>query len=283
MSSGKAPGPDGLPPELFKSGGPEIISKLTTMYESIWSSETVPREFKDALIVHIFKRKGDRSVCDDHRGISLLSIPGKILARAILDRLVKHVSDNNILPESQCGFRSGRGTVDMIFTARQLQEKCREQQRELHVVFVDLTKAFDSVDRTALWEVLLKIGCPPGFVNIIRSFHDGMRVAVVENGEMSADFDVTNGTKQGCVLAPPLFIIFFAMVLRVAFHDCAAGIPIHYSTDGDVFDARRLHAKTKVQLAILRDLLFADDCALVSHTLADACLTGSTTPPDGSD
>ena len=89
--------------------------------------------------------------------------------------------------ESQCGFRSGRGTMDMIFTARQLQEKCREQQRELYVVFVDLTKAFDSVDRTALWEVLLKIGCPPGFVNIIRSFHDGMRAAVVENGEMSAD------------------------------------------------------------------------------------------------
>ena len=59
MSSGKAQGPDGLPPELFKSGGREIIRKLTTLYESIWSNETVPQEFKDALIVHIFKRKGD--------------------------------------------------------------------------------------------------------------------------------------------------------------------------------------------------------------------------------
>jgi len=74
--------------------------------------------------------------------------------------------------------------MDMIFTARQLQEKCREQQQELYAVFVNLRKAFDSVDRSALWEVLLKIGCPPNFVNIIRSFHDGMRAAVIEIGDI---------------------------------------------------------------------------------------------------
>ena len=159
---------------------------------------------------------------------------------------VKHVSNNNILPEGQCGFRAGRSTMDMIFTARQLQEKCREQQCELYAVFVDLTKAFDSVDRMALWEILLKIGCPRDFVNIIRSFHEGMRAVVIENGEMSPDFDVTNGTKQGCVLAPLLFIIFFSMMLHVAFKNRAAGVPICCRTDGDVFDLRRLQAKTKV-------------------------------------
>ena len=130
-------------------------------------------------------------------------------------------------------------------------------------------RPFDSVDRSAFWEVLLKIGCPPDFVNIIRSFHESMHAAVVESGEMSSDFDVTNGTKQGCVLALLLFTIFFAMMLRVAFQDCEAGVPIYYCTDGDVFDLWRLHAKTKVQLAVLRDLLFADDYALVGHTPAE--------------
>ena len=94
----------------------------------------------------------------------------------------------------------------------------------LYAAFIDLTKAFDSVDRSALWEVLLKIGCPPDFVNIIRSCHEGMRVAVIENGEMSSDFDVTNGTKQGCVLAPLLFTNFLAMKLRDAFQDCKAAV-----------------------------------------------------------
>jgi len=83
-----------------------------------------------------------------------------------------------------------------------------------------------------------------------------MRAAVTENGEMSSDFDVTNGTKQGCVLAPLMFTIFFAMMPRVTFRDCEAGVPIHYRMDGDVFDLRCLQAKTKVKLAVLRDLLF---------------------------
>ena len=75
-----------------------------------------------------------------------------------------------------------------------------------------------------------------------------MCAAVIENGEMSSDFDVTNGTKQGCVLAPLLFTIFFAMMFRVALQDCKAGVPIHYHTDGDVFNLWQLQVKTKGQL-----------------------------------
>ena len=79
---------------------------------------------KDATIVHIYKRKGNKSTCDNHRGISLLCIARKILTHILLNRL--HLVDN-ILPESQCGFRAHRSTIDMIFAAGQVQEKSREQ------------------------------------------------------------------------------------------------------------------------------------------------------------
>jgi len=159
---------------VLSNGGSTLLDQLHKLFCAIWEQESVPYDFKDALVVHIYKRKGDRAVCDNHRGISLLSIAGKVLARALLNRLNEHVNWINVIPESQCRFRSGRGTMDMIFTARQVQEKCREQHQDLLVVFIDLTKAFDSVDRAGLWQVRLKIGCPQKFVNIIRSLHEGM-------------------------------------------------------------------------------------------------------------
>ena len=101
----------------------------------------------DTSIIHLYKRKGNPQVCDSRRGISLLSIAGKILAKILLNRLNAHLDKARLIPESQCGFRKDRGTIDMIFTARQLQEKCQEQNVDIYMTFVDLTKAFDTVSR----------------------------------------------------------------------------------------------------------------------------------------
>jgi hypothetical protein len=124
LSSGKASGADCLPAEIFKAGTEVIVTELTNLFEVIWSEGQVPKDYKDGTIVHLYKRKGDRTSCDNHRGITLLSVAGKILARVILLRLKDHVEHIQLLPESQCGFRSNRGTTDMIFSLRQLQEKC---------------------------------------------------------------------------------------------------------------------------------------------------------------
>jgi len=90
------------------------------------------------------------------------------------------------------------------------------------------------------WQVLLKIRCPQKFVNIIRSLHEGMMGQVIDSGEISAAFSITNGTKQGCVLAQLLFCIFFAMMLLVAFRDCEVGVTVRFRTDGNVFNLARM-------------------------------------------
>ena len=184
----------------------------------------------------------------------------------MLNRLIAHIAPR-ILPESQCGFRSGRGVTDMVFTARQMQEKCREQHQELYVVFLDLTKAFDSVNREALWCILRKLVCPEKFFNVIRSFHDGMVARVMDQGAYSEPFTVSNGVRQGCALAPTLFSLMFAVMLEDAFRQTSSGIYVRFRTDGGFFNLRRLQAKTKVLQALIRDLLFVDDCALMAHTL----------------
>ena len=268
LQTGKSPGPDGIPPEIYKAGGQALCEQLTRLFSLFWEKGEVPQDLKDANIIHLYKNKGDKSSCDNHRGISLLSIAGKLLARVLLNRLTKHLVDN-IVPESQCGFRQNRGTVDMVFAIRQLQEKCIEQRQDLYLLFIDLTKAFDTVSRPGLWTILSKLGCPPKFVQMTRSLHEGMMARVIETGDVSEPFRVTNGVKQGCVLAPTLFSLLFAEMLSAALSQTDAGITIRYRTDGRFFDLRRLKAHTKVRHALVRDLLYADDCALVAHSEQD--------------
>ena len=154
----------------------------------------------------------------------------------------------------------------MIFSLRQLQEKCREQQQPLFIAFVDLTKAFDLVSRSGLFEILQKIGCPPKLLAVITSFHQGMQSTVCYDGATSEPFPVSSGVKQGCVLAPTLFGIFFSMLLQYAFADCEDGVYVRTRHDGKLFNVARLRAKTKTHEVLIRDLLFADDAALTSHS-----------------
>lgn len=111
-------------------------------------------------------------------------------------------------------------------------------------------------------ENFIKLGCPIKIVNLIRAFHEGMMASVVENKLQSANFPVSN-------LAPTLFSILFSVVLTDAFKDIQEGIEIEFRTTGGIFNLCHLQVKTKVSNNILRELLFADDCALMAHSYED--------------
>ena len=174
------------------------------------------------------------------------------------------------MPETQCGLRQNRSTSDMIFVARQTLEKCREQYRDLHMCFVDLSKAFDTVDRPMLWEVLRRSSCPGKFVKLIRSLHDGMIARARVRNLESEQFGVSRGVKQGCSLAPVLFNLYISYITRLlaarVSPDC--GININYRMDRSLLDLQTLKARTKVSNSWFLELQYADDCALLSYTAA---------------
>lgn len=275
MKNNKACGPDGIPAEVYKFGGPQLTSRLHDLFTRIWETEQVPSDLKDAMIVTIFK-KGDRSVCGNYRGIALLSIAGKVLSRVLLNRLITLAE--TILPESQCGFRGGRGTTDMIFVARQLMEKSVEQHRDLHMIFIDIEKAFDSVCRRTLWRVLERFGCPPRFTAILSALHNHMLGKVIYGGTVSEPFPIKTGVKQGCVLAPVLFALYLAAVDMHVKTERTIGIPLRYRLDGCLFNLRRLRTTTKTSDTTVSELQYADDNGIMAHEGAE--LQDSTTAWD---
>ncbi|VDL86887.1 unnamed protein product [Schistocephalus solidus] len=154
----------------------------------------------------------------------------------------------------------------MIFATCQLQEKGQEMRTHLYTTFVDLTKAFDMVYRDGLWKVMQKFGCPEQFTHMVHQLHDRMTARVTDNGMVSEAFTVTNGVKQGCVLAPTLFSPMFSAMLMDAYSDEQPGIRIAYRTDGHLLNSRHMKASTRVSTTTVNDWLFADDCALNTVT-----------------
>ena len=133
----------------------------------------------------------------------------------VASRLSNYCEAKRILPEEQCGFRPARSTIDMLLVVRQLQELGRARKIPLYMCFIDLQKAHEPVDQELLWVVLARFGVPEKTLTVIRQFHESMRARVrTDDGEHSEWLDVTQGLRQGCVLSPLLFNIFFAAVTR---------------------------------------------------------------------
>ena len=134
---GKSPGSDGVLPEVLVYGGQTLKKLLFTLLTIVWTTQFLPADLINPNLNILFK-KGDRSDCGNYRDISLLSVVGKVLADILLQRL--HFVLTDVYPESQHGYRSGRGTIDGIFTVRQLMEKTREQRDVISTLRLSISR-----------------------------------------------------------------------------------------------------------------------------------------------
>ncbi|XP_039403554.1 uncharacterized protein LOC120409474, partial [Mauremys reevesii] len=186
---------------------------LEELFNKAWEEEKVPEAWKKGIIVKLPK-KGDLSLCDNWRGINLLSVLGKVFCRVLLQRIRQAVEE--VLREEQTGFRSGRGCVDQIFVLRMIMEQSLEWNSPLFINYLDFKKAFDSIRHPSLWNILKTYGFPPKVINILKDMYADNKCCVHHEGQWSEWFHVRTGVRQGCVISPILFLVVIDWVMRKA-------------------------------------------------------------------
>ena len=212
LKNNKAPGEDLITGEMLKATVQGMgVSKLHNLLNLIWEAEVCPEEWKYGTIIKLPK-KGNLADCGNWRGITLLSVPGKILAMILLDRIYEAIDGR--IREGQAGFRGGRSCADQIFVLRNIIEQSVEWQRQLVVNFIDFKKAFDSLHRNSMWKILRSYGLPMKIINMIKLLYEGSKSCVRVGGTNTDYFDITSGVKQGDVLSPILFIVMVDWILR---------------------------------------------------------------------
>ena len=147
----KTAGVCGISPEMIKYGGQDGLKMLHMLISNVWRKGAVPEDWRKALIVPLFK-KGDPTIVDNYRGISLLSLPGKVFAIVLKHRLQRWAE--GLLLEEKCGFRKGRSCNDAILSLNGLCELTGKTGNELPACFIDLYRAYDSVDNLLLGSFL---------------------------------------------------------------------------------------------------------------------------------
>ena len=194
-------------------------------------------------------RKGSVSNLDDHRGIAVGSALAKLYSIILLKRLDKWAEGNGMRAKGQAGFRNGRGTLDNAFVLNHLIEKYRAKKKPLYAAFIDFRKAYDSIDRSRLWDCLRGMGINGRILDSLMEMYREVTMAVRVRGELGPEFHANMGVKQGDPLSPLLFGLFIDRIESV-FSNILPGVGIQMGN------------------MLVQVLLYADDLVLLAESPA---------------
>lgn len=240
----KAPGLDGIPVEFYRNGSTNLKSEVSLLLKEIWETGNIPKRFQEAHIYSIYK-KGWANDVKNYRGIAFLNALYKIFSRIIYNRLQKHIEGNDLLTESQFGFRKNHSTIDAIFTFTGIAQLKRKQGQKMYTCFIDLSAAFDTINRQKLMNKLQRLGLSDKIVNIIEGIYKHTYSTIWDGKNISQVFQTNLGVRQGCILSPLLFSIYL--------NDLNESIP------GGVTINEKKNRKIK-------SVMYADDIAIIAET-----------------
>ena len=207
LSVGKATGIDGLNSRLLRAGAHQIARPLTFIMNLTITTGIIPPEWKTAIVTPIFKA-GSKKECSNYRPISVLPVVSKILERAIHDQLYHHLSENNLLTSTQSGFRPKHSTLTAAIDVTDYILSNMDNGDLTGAVFLDLKKAFDTVDHTILLSKLSHLGVIGKELNWFANYLKNRQQCTVIDSMYSGYGQVKVGVPQGSILGPLLFVCF---------------------------------------------------------------------------
>ena len=252
LKCNKGFGLDKIPPEVWKSGAFDDL--LLEWCNNVYNGACIAKWTEGSISP--FPKKGDLGVTLNYRGITLTSIASKIYNSLLLNRIQPHIE--SVLRRNQNGFRKERSTVGQILTVRRIIEGVKAKNLPAVLLFVDFSKAFDSIHRGKMRGILLAYGIPLKIVDGIMALYKNSRAIVRSPDGDTEFFTILAGVLQGDTLAPFLFIICLDYILRT-------------SLDKIKENGLVLNKSTSPRQAInLTDADYADDLALFANSISEA-------------
>lgn len=209
LSNGKAPGADGLNAEAFKFGGVAIKAVLASFFNLCGKSQMTPSAWNESIVIPIYKNKGSKTEIKNYRPIAL-TIVGKRIFEKIIDSKLENYKD--MLHTSQGGFLKKRSTLHQVYYLRELMKN----NPNLIQVFLDLSAAYDMVDRRILWTLLSsRFKIPIGMIKLLRSLFDFNYSRLNVSGIKSEKIPHLRGLPQGSSLSPILFNFYIDSLIDI--------------------------------------------------------------------
>ena len=196
-----------------------MVSSISNVNQALTAGH-IPQEWRQALVVEIYKGKGSTADPNNYRPISLLSTAYKLMARILQQRLEKAIDHR--LRDTQFGFRAGRSTSQPVHVLRRLLEKAERTDDSLYVLLLDWRQAFDKVNIEALEVAMQRIGVPQSVVSFISHIYSSHLFQVKAAGHTSDILEAASGIRQGCPLSPYLFLIVHSMIFYDVDHQLTA-------------------------------------------------------------
>lgn len=207
LATRKSPGFDNIVPQLIKIICDNIVDIIVYLINFSFSEGEFPEDLKKGVVIPLHK-KAEKENTDNYRPITLLSVFSKIFEKAMKTRLIKFLNNNTYFSTNQFGFRKSLNTenallnfVEKIYDGLNRGEYCAG-------LFIDIMKAFDTVDHVLLLNRLYNAGIRGVAYNWFRTYLTGRIQQTRVSGELSEDEFVKNGIPQGSVLSGPLFLIY---------------------------------------------------------------------------